>query len=82
MFIKENSEEIPNSKEAMSLCMAYLWENVIEPSNQEGIISPKNYDMIEEIGRTLTIIGKKLTLTKDYMRTTPMKFASKLKNSE
>ena len=59
MFIKENSEEIPNSKEAMSLCMAYLWENVIEPSNQEGIISPKNYDMIEEIGRTLTIIGKK-----------------------
>ena len=46
MLIKEHSEQIPNSKEAMSLCMAYLWENVIEPSNQEGIISLKNYDMI------------------------------------
>ena len=59
MFIKENSEEIPNSKEAMSLCMSYLWENVIEPSSKEGLISLKNYDMIKEIGHALTIIGEK-----------------------
>jgi hypothetical protein len=59
MFIEDNSEEIPNSKEAMTMCMAYLWENVIEPSSQKGIIGLKNYDMIKEIGHALTIIGEK-----------------------
>lgn len=59
MFIKENSEFVPNSKQAMSLCMEYLWKNVIEPSANEGIVNQKNVDMIEEIGSALTIIAEK-----------------------
>ena len=63
MFIKNYSEEIPesalNAKQAMNVCMSYLWENVIEPSTDQGIIGQEDCEMIKKVGDTLKIIATK-----------------------
>ena len=64
MFIKDNEKPhgVINAKEAMNLCMAYLWENIIEPGTEQGIVNLDHAQMLEEIGETLTILGQQAYL--------------------
>jgi len=64
MFINDNHKphDAINAKEAMNLCMAYLWENIIDPASYQGMINQNQAEMLKEIGETLTILGQQAYL--------------------